>query len=179
VEYLLERIKAGRKNTVTVRMCEPDLSGDFGKNTTTVRLLTTQDVLDATLAADRIFADAGVTVSLQNIKVYEAEKDVQNLYRACTDEDGQPLAANITEFRKLLTVVDKERLIDAYNKLDTESNPSVSTMSAADFDILVETIKKNPSTVSNVSNIVTLRRLVLFLASEQSNSQKDSGRTSQ
>jgi hypothetical protein len=59
--------------------------------------------------------------------------------------------------------VDKERLIDAYNRLDTEANPSVSTMPDSDFDALVETVKKNPSTVSNVSNILTLRRLALSL----------------
>ncbi len=168
MEYLLERIKAGRKNTVTVRFGDSDIHAALGEDLVTVRLLTNQDVLEATLAADRIFADSGVAVSMQNIKVYEAEKDVQNLYRACTDEDGQPLAPNITEFRRLLTVVDKERLIDAYNRLDSEANPSVSTMSDADFDILVETVKKNPSSVSNVSSTNTLRRLVLSLALERS-----------
>jgi len=175
MQYLLERLKAGRANTITVKVGEPDLSDDFGGNLVTIRLLTAQDTLEATLAADKIFADAGVAVSLQNIKAYEAEKDIQHLYRACTDADGRPLAASITEFRRLLTVADKERLIDHYNRLDAEANPSVSTMPDADFDALVETVKKNPEAVSNVSSIVTLRRLARSLASLPVSSQRDSG----
>jgi len=172
MEYLLERIKAGTLISTAVEI--PDR---FGGGKINIRLLTNQDVLEATLAADRIFSDAGIPVSFQNIKVYEAEKDVQHLYRACTDGEGKPLAANVTEFRKLLTVVDKGILIDYYNKLDEENNPSIDTISDAEFDTLVEAVKKNPNTVSNVSSMNMLRRLAHSLASALASLQKDSGLT--
>jgi hypothetical protein len=178
MEYLLERIKAGRKNTVTVRFGDSDIDAALGSDLVTVRLLTVQDTLEASFAADRIFADSGThTVSMQNIKAYEAEKDVQNLYRACADEDGKPLAASVAEFRRLLTVADKERLIDAYNRLDAEANPSADTMSDAEFDELVETVKKNPNTASNVSSINTLRKLTRYLAAALAISPQVNGHT--
>jgi hypothetical protein len=173
--YLLERLKAGRANFTTCK-----LSGDgfdAPENTITIRLLTSQDVLEATLAADRVFSEAEVPVSLQNIKDYEAEKDTQRLYRACADGDGKPLAANISEFRRLLTVAAKEKLIDRYNELEAECNPSLDTMTDAELDTLVEAVKKNPALLSKVSSIGTLRRLSRCLASLLAPSPTGSGHT--
>jgi len=179
MDYLLERIKAGRSNTAIVRFGASIADALNDDELVTIRLLTTQDVLESTLAADKIFADSGVAVSLQNIKTYEAEKETQHLYRACTDSEGKPLAPNITKFRQLLTVEDKEYLIDEYNKLAEAANPAIDKMSDADFDALVEAVKKNPSTVSSVSSTNTLRRLVLSLAFQLAISQTDNGHTSQ
>jgi phage FluMu protein gp41 len=168
MDYVLPIIMAGRRNFIERRF--PD-----SEATIRIRLLTNQDVLDATLAADKIFREAGDDVSMQNIKVYEAEKDIQHLYRACTDTDGNPLARDIAEFRRLLTVTDKERLTEWYNELDAECNPSADTMPDEDFDALVESVKKNPTAVLKVSSISTLRRLALFLVSPPVNLQTGNG----
>jgi phage FluMu protein gp41 len=170
MEYSINRLKAGRRNCIERQFPGSDV-------TVRVRLLTNQDVLDASLAADRIFREAGVEVSMQNVKVYEAEKDVQHLYRACADINGGPLAPTIADFRCQLTVSDKERLIEWYNELDAECNPSADTMTDGDFDALVESVKKNPEAVSKVSSISTLRRLARFLASPPVSLQTGNGLT--
>jgi hypothetical protein len=58
--YLLERLKAGRANTVTCRLSG---AGEAAVDAVAIRLLTAQDVLEAALAADQVFAAAGVAVS--------------------------------------------------------------------------------------------------------------------
>jgi len=168
MESLLEKIKAGTQNYVECAWPKTDVR-------VRIRVLNNQDILDASMAADNIFRAAGVDVSMQNIKVYEAEKNVQHLYRACTDLDGKPLAPSISQFRQQLTVSDKEWLIEQYNELDRECNGSVDTMPDDVFDTLVESVKKNPDTLSNVSSISTLRRLARFLAAALSSSQTGSG----
>ena len=145
-----------------------------------INVLTNQDILDASLAADTIFKAADIEVSMANIKAYEAEKAVQQLYRACRGLDGNPLAPTITDFRKLLTVDVKEWLIDRYNELDADLNPSLYSMSDADFDTLVEAVKKNPAaTALNSLSTSTLKRLALSLASAPPSLQTGSGPTSQ
>jgi hypothetical protein len=168
--FLLETIKAGTRNYVERALPGTDVN-------IRIRVLTNQDILEASMAADDVWRISGNGVSMQNIKVYEAEKDIQHLYRACTDLDGKPLAPNITQFRRLLTVLDKEWLIEQYNALDAECNPSVDTMTDDDFDALVEAVKKNPDTALKPLNISTLRRLALFLASAPVNSQTGNGST--
>lgn len=158
MEYLLKKLKAGTDNYKDVKIPGTDF-------TVRIRLLSSQDILDASNEADKIFKNADVAVNLQNINVYEGEKDTQHLYRACRDIDGNPLAENIMEFRGLLTVPVKEFLISEYLKLNEERNPSLDNMSDAEFDALIESVKKNPTSISNVSNINTLKKVILFLAS--------------
>lgn len=158
MKYLLEELKAGARNTVERTFPNSDAR-------LRIRLLTAQDILDSSIAADSLFKDKGVGVSVQNVRAYETEKEVQQLYRVCTDLDGNPLAPNISEFRKSLTVSDKDWLTAQYNELDERCNPSLETMSDADFDALVESVKKNPDTISSISSTATLSRLARFLAS--------------
>jgi hypothetical protein len=170
MNYALHKIKAGINNTAECKWPGTDI-------TIRIRLLTNQDILESSLAADKTFRDCGSDVSVQNIKIYEAEKDIQHLYRATSDLDGNSLAPNIAEFRKLLTVSDKEWLIERYNALDAECNPSADTMSDEDFDFLVESVKKNPAAVSKLSSIYTLKRLARFLASAPVSLQTGNGST--
>ena len=168
---MLSRIKEGTKNHVDV---EFPGSGEMIR----INVLTSQDILDASMEADRVFRAAAIEVSMQNIRAYESEKEIQYLYRSCRDMDGQPLAPSVSDFRKLLTANDKEWLTEQYNALDTELNPSLNNMTDAEFDALVESVKKNPmEALSNVSSIYTLKKLALFLASAPQSSQTDSGRT--
>jgi len=168
---LLEQLKAGVSNYVERVFPGTDIK-------IRIRVLNNWDMLDSSMAADKIWKGAEIEVSLQNIKAYEAEKETQYLYRACSDLENKPLAPNVSEFRRLLTVSDRAWLIDQYNELDAESNPAPDTMPDDEFDALVESVKKNPNTLSKLGNISTLRRLALFLASPPVNSLTGSGPTS-
>lgn len=171
---LLQKIKAGRKNYVDVQLPGVDDA------TVRINILTGQDTLDSSMAADAIFKAAEINVSMANIKAYEEEKVTQCLYRSCRDLDGNPLAPTISDFRRLLTTPIKDYLTERYNALDAECNPSPDNMPDAEFDALVENVKKNPlEALSNVSNMSTLKRLALFLASPPSSLQTGSGPTSQ
>jgi hypothetical protein len=170
---LLSKIKNGSNNFVDVL---------FPGTSTLIRikLLSNQDTLDATLAADKIFKASDVPVTFQNVNTYENEKTVQLLFRSCRNPDnGEPIAADVTEFRRLLSNEERSALIDEYNALAQECNPSPMEMDPAEFDALIAQVKKNiQETIGNISNLQTLRKLSRYLAEELLSLQKDNGPTS-
>lgn len=169
----LKELKAGVDNKIVVR---------FPGTETEVELhvLSNQDTLDASLAADRLYKDQEIRVGFENIKDYESERTTQLLFRAMrVPGTGKTIADNITEFRSLLTVAERAALVDEYNALDERCNPSPETLPAEKFDALVEDLKKKPQeTIGSISSMSTLRRLALFSASQAWPSPKDSGSTS-
>jgi hypothetical protein len=170
---LLATLKAGKLNC-----CEINFPGTDKK----VRLvvLSTQDTLDASLAADRLFAQEKIVPAFHNINTFENEKTTQMLFRALRDpETGDPVTQNISEFRRMLTNEERNALIEEYNVLAERCNPSPIEMPADEFDALIENVKKNPlETIGNISSLQTLKRLSLFLAEGLANLQKDNGSTS-
>lgn len=155
---LLQQLKSGTNAQITVMIG----AGEIG-----MRLLSEQDMLDASMAADRLFADAKIPVTFQNVAMYEAEKTTQQIYRACVEPGtGNPVAENITEFRKLLSTSERAALIEAYNEFDQKMSPSPRAMPQDEFDALVFQVKKTPNeTVGSISSLSTLRRLCSYLAS--------------
>ncbi|MCL2689069.1 MAG: hypothetical protein FWE57_04380 [Chitinispirillia bacterium] len=172
MKYLLEEIKAGTRNFI---------EAVFPKTETKIRirLLNAQDINDASMAADKVFTAVDVEVSMQNIKVYEAEKVTQQLYRACSDLEGNSLASDISAFRENLTIADKDWLMEQYEELDEKCNPTIDRMSESDFDTLVAAVKKNPNINLSDLSIPTLRRLVISLASLPVSLQAGNGSISQ
>lgn len=142
-----------------------------------LQLLSEQDTLDSAIATDLLFRSYKVDVEFHNINAFENEKSTQMLFRACRDiETGEPIAADITEFRRLITNEERTALISEYNSLAEECNPDPTMMEADEFDALVESVKKNPrETIGNISSLQTLKRLSLFLAEAPVTSQQDSG----
>jgi hypothetical protein len=172
-ENLLATIKAGIKNSKQIFFPGTD-------KMIIVHVLSNQDILYAAIEADRLFKTEEVPVGFHNMQDFETEKDTQRLYRALRDpEYGKPLTPTITEFRQLITQGERAALIDEYNSLDQECNPHPDEMPIAEFDALVETLKKNPvQAIGKVSSISTLKKLAIFLAKQLWNSQTDSGSTS-
>jgi hypothetical protein len=170
---LFEKLKAGTRN-------EKEITWPGTEQKILVRVLSNQDTLEASIAADRVFKDSDTAVAFQNIGVYETERDTQELFRTCLDpETKQPVAQTVTDFRKLLTSGVRKALCDEYNKLDEECNPRPEEMSGEEFDALLENLKKNPESVlGKVSSFATLKRLCLSLASPPATSLKASGSTS-
>jgi hypothetical protein len=170
---LYDKLKAGTRNEQLVTWPGTD-------HQVLIRVLSNQDTLDASLAADRLYKEADSAVTFQNVGVYEAERDTQELYRACLDpETKKPVAPSISDFRRLLSQSVRRALIDEYNRLDEECNPRPMEMDAGEFDALVENLKKKPEeTIGKISSSATLKKLCLFLASPPATSPKDSGSTS-
>lgn len=170
---LFDKLKAGTRN-------ERAVPWPGTEHKVLLRVLSNQDTLDAAISTDRFFKDSDTAVAFQNIGVYEAERDTQELYRACLDpETKKPVAPSIADFRRLLSTGTRQSLIEEYNRLDEECNPRPLQMTDGEFDALVESLKKKPEeTLGKISSSAILKRLCLFLASPPATSLKDSGSTS-
>lgn len=170
---LLKIIKAGTKNKTTINFPGTDKKVDL-------HLLSNQDTLDATVEADRLFRHLGLVVEFHNVNTYENERSIQLLFRALKNpENGLPVCPDIASFRQLVTNEERSLLIDEYNALVAECNPSPETMKHNEFDALVEGIKKNPEkTLGSCSNLKMLRGLCLYLVHRLPNLPKANGPTS-
>lgn len=170
---LLKIIKAGTKNKTTVNFPRSEKKIE-------VHLLSNEDTLQSTADAEKLFKQLGITVEFHNVNAWENERAIQMLYRSIKDpENGQPVAPDISSFRALTTNEDRRDLMDAYNALVEECNPSPFNMDPHEFDAFIESVKKNPeTTIGNCSGLVTLRKLALFLVNVQKSSPTDNGPTS-
>ena len=158
---LLEILKAGSKNIKLV---------DYPGSTTKValKILSQQDQQAATFATERHFKSEKIEVNLVTADEYEQEKATQILYRAIRDPQNldEPIASTVTEFRKMLDRNEKKILIDDYLAFEAECNPSPENLSSEEFDKIFTDVKKNcVATVSNISSIHTLRKLLIIMAS--------------
>lgn len=157
---LLEKIKAGTLNKKQIKWPGTDQKIH-------VRVLNENDHLQSSLATDKIFI--GTPIALQNMDQYNAELETQYLYRAIQDpETGKQLFSNITDFRDMLTPEIKNILAEELDSFHEECSPDPYKMPQDEFDALVANVKKNAKeTVGDVSNIGTLRRLIIYLASRR------------
>jgi hypothetical protein len=167
MESLLERLKAGTKNTKTVKF--PGTEEDV-----VIRILSEADRVEAHFAAERYFQAAKIEVSGTTVEAYEAEKTLQMIYRAINDMEGSRLARTVDDFRKGLSRPEKDFLVDEYLALEAECVPG----DGEDLDSLVETLKKSPEEISSIGSIFTARRLITSLVNQLSSLQRDNGSTS-
>jgi hypothetical protein len=170
---LLQKIKAGTSNRRTINWPGTDTQIDL-------RLLSNRDELDSTLAADRLFKDSEDRIEFHNLDAYQTERTMQQLWRACVEHGTDtPIAESIAEFRKLVTTHERDALVDEYNTLAEQCNPSPRELSDDEFDSLVAQLKKKPKeTAGSISSLSTLRRLCRYLAFQPATSPRDSGSTS-
>jgi hypothetical protein len=168
---LLKDIKSGVKCRKLVTFPGTDKQFEF-------RLISEQDKQNGNFAADSLYKET--TIGFHNINDYQSEKTLQQLFRACVEVGTDtPIAANISEFRSLLTGRERDLIVEEYNAFDEEFNPSPDTMSNEDFDMLLCDLKKKPiETVGSCLSLQTLRKLVLYLEKQLRISQTDSGSTS-
>lgn len=158
ISNLLKRLKAGSKATKEI----PWPGSDNEEDLIRMRVLNDEDYLKATLAADKMIPN----VTMANVSRYNAELETQLLYRSLTDPETGHTLGTITEFRQLLSPEIKAILVDELDALHNENSPNVESMTDEDFDKLFEEVKKNAEkTVSSISSIHILRKLVKSLAS--------------
>lgn len=169
---LLEQLKQGVKNTRTINY--PGTNQKI-----TVRVLTDAEEQQAELAAERFFIDAKIPVAMHNIDDYQLEKTTRKLFAALSSPDGSPLCRTIDDFKRLITRPERDILVGEYNDLMDECSPSAAEMADDEFFALVDDVKKKPlMTIGSVSNLQTLRRLCMYLATQPQTSPEGSGSTS-
>lgn len=166
---LLQKIKAGTNNTKII-----DWPGDESLKIE-LRVLSGQDHLDSSLAADKIFD--GTKVGIENIDNYSAELEIQLLFRAIMDpETNEQLFKNITDFRSSISPEVQDILGERLDALHEECSPDPMKMNDGEFDKLTADLKKNPKTTAgSISNIYTARKLIIFLEKQLQNLQPANG----
>ncbi len=165
---VLERLKAGTNNKKTITF--PGTEEPI-----VIHVLSEGERQDAVFSADRHFNGQKIEVSMSTVETFEAEKTLQMIYRAATDADGKPLARTVDEFRKLITLDEKNVLVDEYLSMEKECSPSDETMSNEELARLVDDLKKNPATPGSVSSISIARQLITYLVNLLQSLPKDNG----
>lgn len=165
---LLEQLKKGTDNKKTISF--PGTSEEV-----VVSVLSEGARQDAQFATEQHFKRKEIEVSMSTVDAYESEKTIQMLYRALSDQEGKPLAGTVDEFRNLLTVDEKDRLVDEYLAFENECSPNIETMSESELENLYQEIKKKPETIGNFSSIGTARQLISYLVNRLASSPPGSG----
>jgi len=169
---LIEKLKAGTRNVKTIKF--PGIEDDI-----VLQILSNADTQDAVFAAERRFKGEEMPISSSTLDAYEDERTTQILFRALRDPDNhkKPFSASADELRKLLTKEQKDYLAAEYTAFEDECSPRLDNMTDEKFDEIWEEVKKKPAVLNFLSS-GTQKRLLLFLASRQLNSQTLSGSTS-
>lgn len=171
---LLKKLKAGTNNKKTINF--PGTAGEV-----VLRVLSEAERQAAAFATEKRFEVMKIDPSLMTADVYESEKTTQLLFRALEDpeKEGGAIASNIDEFREMITLDEKDIIVDEYTALEQECSPALDSMSEEAVDELLESLKKKPEEIAGgVFNIVIAHRLILSLVNQLQSLQKDSGSTS-
>jgi phage FluMu protein gp41 len=171
---LLNQLKLGTDNVKIIKF--PGSSKDVA-----LRIISQRDYQDAAFATERLFKSEKIEVSMVTAEEYEVEKAIQLLYRALRDPQNldEPISPSITEFRKLLTREELRLLKDEYLGFESECSPSPENLSAEEFDKVFVALKKNSvETIGSITNMSTLKKLLLTMVDQLSNLPTDSGSSS-
>jgi len=170
---LLAKLKGGTRNVKTVKFPGTDIN-------VVLRILSNQEIQDAVFAAEKLFDLAKLEVKGSSLDAYEDERSTQILFRALRDPEDptKSFSATVAELRNLVSRAEKDVLISLYGEFERECSPGFSGMSNEEFEEIWEAVKKNAQILSSISDLSTLKGLLLYLASLQANSRTDSGSTS-
>ena len=158
---ILDKLKASRDVIKTVAIGEVVLG---------MRVLTERDYQDSGRAANALLDEFKTDLKTSNADLFESEKATQLLLRFIIDPDSKnPVFSSAEEVLATLTRPERNFIGAAYFDFEREHSPSERTMSAKEFDALVEDIKKKPGTprLKDLSGEM-LRRLVSSLAAQLS-----------
>lgn len=160
----LHELKAGTRHVAVV-----DFPGIEGAKVG-LRVLSVGDRQAAEMETAAEFGNAGVHYHEGTVEAWVREKVIRQLWRALRDPENpaKPFAASVDELKELLSADEKDALAQKYNEMEERVSPPLETLSDADFDMLLESVKKkpDPEALSSLGSS-TLVRLVLSLASRQ------------
>lgn len=168
---ILEKLKAGRSATKTFKLGEVEIG---------LRLLVERDYQEAGWAANDLLAENKAELKSANADLFESEKATHLIQRFLIDPISKaPVFASADEVLDVLTRDERAVIGTAYFDFEREYSPSERTMSTAEFDALLDDVKKKPDhTHLNDLSGAMLKRLVTTLAAQLASLQTDSGSTS-
>lgn len=143
-----------------------------------VRLLSEFEEQQAEFDAQRFFENEKIAIGVHNINEFESEKTIRKLYLACVSATGDKLTDTIDDFKKFLSRLHRDILVDYYTELCARCNPSIDDITEDDFTAIKEEIKKKPVAAGSIASLSMLRRLIITLAEELQSSPTDNGRSS-
>lgn len=168
---ILDKLKAGRNVTKTFKLGDVEMG---------LRLLTERDYQDAGWAANDLLVEYKAELKTANADLFESEKATHLIQRFLIDPVSKtPVFESADQVLDVLTRDERAAVGEAYFDFEREFSPSERTMSATDFDALIEDVKKKPDhTRLNDLSGATLKRLVTILATQLASLPTDSGSTS-
>jgi len=161
VSSLIEKLKLGTDNTKLINW-------PGSEQKVLLRILSQKDIQDASFAAERLFKAEKIETNMMTATTYEEEQATQLLFKSLRDPERQdePIATNITEFRKALTKEEKTQLVGEYMTFERDCSPNPDNMSDEEFDKVLQDVKKNPASIDSLNcSSSLLRRFITILAS--------------
>jgi hypothetical protein len=157
---LLAKLKAGTTNHKIVKFPGTE-------ENVRVRLLSTDETQLANIECEQWLKKENLDVTPTTIHYLEQERNVRQLFRALRNEEGDAgLADSLNEFRSLMTLTDLDFFAQIYQSIEAESSVNPFEMDEQKFESLVADVKKNAKmTIGNITDISTLKKLCLTLAS--------------
>jgi len=159
---LLEKLKLGTLNTKLMKWPGTDQA-------ILLRVLSMQERQDATFATERLFKSQKIDVNMVSANEYDSEYITQILFRAIRNPEkpDEQVCENITEFRKALTLKERQVLSEEYIAFEEECSPAIENQTQDQWDALVSSLKKNPTeTLGKLTSIATLKKLLLITVSQ-------------
>lgn len=168
---LIERLKLGRDATASVTVNGVELA---------LRVLTEQDHQIAAMAADAMLIKHETELTMSTADAFEAEKALQLITLATLDPEKKTQAfKDADEARSILIRADRDLISEKYLDHERTFSPSGRNLTEAEFEGLLEEVKKNPATPRLIAlSGDGLRKLIVSLADQLSISQKASGSSS-
>jgi hypothetical protein len=166
---ILEQLKAGANNFKLVNYPGTDQK-------IAIKILSQREMQESLFAAERLFKNEKIEINMLTAPAYQAEQATQILYRALRNPEklDEALAPNITAFRQLLVKNEKDILVEEYEAFEKECDPKPNNMTEEEFDKLFQDLKKNAeTTLSNIIDIHTLKKLMLSMVKDLQLSQTD------
>jgi hypothetical protein len=127
-----------------------------------IRLLSEAEMQQCRIDAQNFVKKNGLDEESELI-----EKVMRQLFVALSDEEGNKCTETIDSFRKLINRGEREYFTEEYLFLERECMPSVPGMDNAEFQNILDEVKKSPDSVLNAGNIYTLKRLLSYLVNQQ------------
>lgn len=160
---ILDRIKAGTRHRTVVRWPGTD-------SEVTLRILSKDELHEATFCAHRRFLSEKVPVELHTIETFKDEETVQILFRALSgvgEEAAKPLAPGVDAFRASVTAEELSALAGLYEDFQREVSPCLDCISEEAFQTFLSELKKKPDAIiSSVSDIAFAKRLLRSLVAQ-------------
>jgi hypothetical protein len=160
IEFL-NKIKAGSLNAKVVKV-----ETALGYFELQIRCATEKDYIEAQTKIDLINGDK--KIGYHNAAQYENDKKVALLHRVTSIPGQDKPIGSLAQFQEHLSPDIVDYLEEELDLLHDECSPYLKKMTETELKEYYDKIKKNPDSIQTISDMRSLRDLLLFLVSQPS-----------